>query len=99
MIVVTDVKNVHDLLLIPAGCALTERQIGILQAWGIDEVEVQNSRAVEEADPLARVDPDVLAQLNQQIHERFWDTDNDPVFTELSRILLQRYARKMIPQQ
>jgi len=94
MIVVSDVKNIHDMLLIPAGCALTERQIGILQAWGVEQVEVQHSKAIEEADPLARLSPETLAKINQEITELFWEPDDsDPVYVELRGILLQRRAR------
>ena len=40
MVVVTDVKNMDDMLLIPAGAKLTSRQIGILQSWGVLEIDV-----------------------------------------------------------
>ena len=60
MVVASDVKNLDSMLLIPAGCALTERQISILQAWGIGEVEVETAANVEEPDPLSRLAPEVL---------------------------------------
>jgi hypothetical protein len=41
MIVARDVKNIDGMLLAPLGCQLSERQIDILQAWGVVEVEVE----------------------------------------------------------
>ena len=43
MVVGSDVKNMDNMLLIPSGCALTERQIHILKAWGVDDIEVTAS--------------------------------------------------------
>src|SRR5262245_13721528 len=60
MRVMTDVKNMDEMLLIPAGATLTERQINILQAWGIEEIEVQQSAAAQETDPLARLTPETI---------------------------------------
>jgi hypothetical protein len=95
MKVVTDVKNVHDMLLIPAGCELSERQIGILQAWGVEEVEVQHSEATEASDPVARLSAEDRAGLEAEIQQRFWEPDaSSPIFFELNRLLLERRARK-----
>jgi hypothetical protein len=57
MVVSCDVKNIDNMLLIPAGCNLTERQINILQAWGVAEIDIQDSKALEDADPLAKLAP------------------------------------------
>jgi hypothetical protein len=47
MIVARDVKNMDNMLLIPAGCALTSRQITILRAWGVEEIDVAAAQARE----------------------------------------------------
>lgn len=98
MVVVSDVRNAQDMLLIPAGCALTERQISILQAWGVEEIEVQHSQAIEDADPLTRLGPETVDQLKREIAAIFWEADDsNPYYVELSRLLLQRRVRKPIP--
>ena len=95
MVVVTDVKNMDDMLLIPAGCTLTARQISILQAWGVEEIEVQHAEALEDADPLTRLAPEVVAKMSAEIKSLFWQPDeSSPVFAEICRLMLQRRARK-----
>jgi hypothetical protein len=95
MVVVTDVKNMDDMLLIPAGCALTERQISILQAWGVDEIEVLHAGDTADADPLSKLAPDVVAKMTAEIKGLFWQPDEaNPVFVEICKLMLQRRARK-----
>lgn len=95
MIVAADVKNIDNMLLIPAGCSLTDRQINILQSWGVPEIDVQASQAIEEADPLASLAPEEAARLSAEIRALFWQPDDsNAVFSELSKVLLRRRARK-----
>ena len=95
MVVVTDVKNMDEMLLIPAGSTLTERQINILQAWGIEEIEVQQAKGEADADPLARLSPDTVAKWSAEIKGRFWQPDDEnPVFAAVFKLMLQRRARK-----
>ena len=85
MVVASDVKNIDNMLLIPAGCSLTDRQINILQSWGVPEIDVQTSQALEEADPLASLAPEVAARMTAEIKALFWQPDDsNPVFAELS---------------
>lgn len=96
MVVAKDVKNIDDMLLIPAGSALTDRQINILQAWGVAEVEVETSSGAE-GDPLANLTPEVTARLTAEIKDLFWQPDDaNPVYTEIFRLMLQRRAKKTI---
>jgi hypothetical protein len=95
MVVSTDVKNLDDMLLIPAGAALSERQINILQAWGVAEVEVQASESVPDPDPLARLAPEVLARITGEVRGTFWQPDEEsPVFAAIFKLMLERRARK-----
>jgi hypothetical protein len=97
MVVAVDVKNIDNMLLIPAGCSLTDRQIGILQAWGVTDVEVQGSPALAEANPLAKLPPDVVARLEAEVRSLFWQPDDaNPVYAEIFKLMLQRRARKAI---
>ena len=95
MVVSRDVANIDGMLLIPSGTTLTERQVGILQAWGVTDVEVQASEAAPELDPLARMSPEAVAALKSELRKIFWRTsDSDPVFLEILQVLLRRRARK-----
>ena len=95
MVVACDVKNIDNMLLIPEGCALTERQINILQAWGVAEIEVQNSQAIEDPNPLAKLAPEEIAKLAAEIQSLFWEPDtSNSVIAEILKVILQRRARK-----
>lgn len=97
MVVISDVKNLHDMLLIPSGAVLSERQIGILQAWGIGDVEVEHCPATDETDPIARLSPETREYLQQEIRNLFWEPDDsNPFFAEFSKLLLQRRASKVM---
>jgi hypothetical protein len=93
MVVATDVKNIDDMLLIPAGCNLTDRQINILQSWGVAEIEVQGSQALEDADPLTKLPPEAVAKLAAEVRSLFWEPDDaNPVFAEVFKLMLRRRA-------
>jgi hypothetical protein len=97
MVVASDVKNIDSMLLVPAGCALTERQINILQAWGIGEVEVEAGANVEETEPLSRLAPEELARLSAEIRAVFWQPDeSNPAYAEVFKLMLQRRVRKTL---
>lgn len=95
-VVARDVKNIDGMLLVPSGCELTERQINILQAWGVDEVEVEaNAGTVGLVDPLAQLPPGTLARLTAELRSRFWKPDEfGPVPAEIFKLMLLRQARR-----
>lgn len=99
MIVASDVKNLDGMLLIPSGATLTERQINILQAWGVPEVEVQMPEGGDPGDPLARLAPEVVAELTADVQSRFWSPDaTNPIEAEVMRLMLRRAAgRRCFP--
>ena len=95
MIVARDVANMDGVLLIPAGSTLSDRQIEILQAWGVSEVEVRVSDAVPDPDPLAHLSAEAVAEMKAELNEIFWrPSDSNPVFQEIFHLLLCRKARK-----
>ena len=96
MRVVADVKNIDGMLLIPQGATLAERQIGILQAWGVGEVEIEACEAVEDQNnPLAKLPPEEIARLTAETKALFWEADDsNPVFVEILKELVFRRARK-----
>jgi hypothetical protein len=94
MVVVSDVKNIDNMLLIPAGCTLSGRQINILKAWGVGEVEVVASEAHEETDILTKLSAEEVERLSAEVKERFWRVDeSNPVFMEIFILILQRQVR------
>ena len=97
MVVANDVKNIDDMLLIPAGSVLTERQTKILQAWGVAEVEVRNSDAISGTDPLSRLSSAQTAMAQEEIKNRFWSPDeSNPVYREIFKLMLCRRAVKIL---
>jgi len=101
MIVAREVKNLDGMLLAPSGCELSERQIGILQAWGVVEVEVEASAEIAKAhDPLAQLPPEVLAQITADLRARYWKPDEfGPVPAEIFKLMLLRQARRAVAPQ
>jgi hypothetical protein len=98
MVVARDVKNIDGMLLVPSGCELSERQVGILQAWGVTEVEVEASEEMAKAhDPLSQLPPEKLAQITAELRARFWKPDEfGPVPAEIFRLMLLRQAIKTL---
>ncbi|MGP8201228.1 MAG: hypothetical protein ACLQU4_17195 [Limisphaerales bacterium] len=95
MVVAKDVKNIDDMLLLPAKGQLTGRQISILKAWGVAEIDVEASDLIENQNPLARLSPEVVAQLTAEVKARFWQAgESNPVFAEVFKLMLWRQARK-----
>jgi hypothetical protein len=92
MVVGSDVKNIDNMLLVPAGSALTERQINILKAWGVIEVEVIARETG--SSPLAKLPSEELDRLLTEVRERFWEVDEtNPVFMEIFKLVLHRHVR------
>jgi hypothetical protein len=97
MVVLSDVKNIDGMLLIPAKGTLSERQINILQAWGVAEIDVTDSETISDPDPLAKLSPEELSRLTQEVKSRFWRPDeSNPVFAEIFKLMLQRRAGQPI---
>ena len=100
MTVAADIKNMDGMLLIPVGSVLSERQINILQSWGVVEVDVEACQGAEEpTDPLAKLSGETVQRLTEETKALFWETDDtNPVFSEILKQLLLRRARKMVEQ-
>lgn len=95
--VAADVKNLDDMLLIPAGCELTARHVKVLRTWGISEIQVKAGDAVEELDPLAKLGPERAAKLQEEIKSLFWRFEEaNTVQQELFKIMLRRKAAQIL---
>ena len=98
MVTAREVKNIDGMLLAPAGSVLSERQINILQAWGVTEIAIEASAEQALAcDPLAQLPPETLAQITAKARARFWKPDEfGPVSAEIFRVMLVREARRIL---
>ena len=99
MVVTADVKNLDDMLLIPAGCTLGQKHIEILHSWGVADVEVDSAGQDDESsDPFLRLPPEVADKLAKDLKSLFWRFDaDDPVQQEVYSIALRRKARQLAP--
>jgi hypothetical protein len=98
MIVTADVRNLDNMLLIPAGCALSGRQIDILSAWGIAEIQVEACGDSEDfVDLLQQLPPETLEQLTRDLKAAFWEpVDESPVQQEVFNLVLRRRAKQAL---
>jgi hypothetical protein len=98
MVVTADVKNMDNMLLLPAGCVITERHIDILNAWGIAEIQVEACEGAEDSsDVVQKLPPETLQKLTEELERIFWEpVDKDPVQTETFKLALQRKAMQML---
>lgn len=101
MIVMNDVRNMDNMLLIPAGCALSDRQINILNAWGIAEIQVEACDDSEEStDILQQLPPETLQKISEEIASAFWDPiDKNPVQQEVFNLVLRRRAKQILGKE
>ena len=100
MTVARDVKNIDGMLLAPSGCQLSERQINILQAWGVTG-KGGNRKAGEENRRRPRSAGQIAAQERagqndvSTLRARFWKPDDfGPVPAEIFKFMLLRQARR-----
>jgi hypothetical protein len=98
MVVTVDVKNMDNMLLIPAGCTLNERHVNVLNAWGIAEVEVEAGGTAEvSGDILEQLPAETLEQIRKDLAAIFWDPiDKGPVQAETFDLVLRRKARQVV---
>jgi hypothetical protein len=101
MVVTADIKNMDNMLLIPAGCVVTEKHINILNAWGIAEVQVESGGAAEvSGDILEQLPPEVLEQIRRELTGIFWEAiDKNSLQAETFDLVLRRKARQIAGQQ
>ena len=100
MVVAVDVRTMDQMLLLPAGCRLAQKQIGSLQTWGITDVEVEvNDDFVDRDDPLTELPPEEVARLTTATKALFWQLDEtDLVEMEIYKLVLRRAARRRLAE-
>ena len=101
MMVTAEVKNMDNMLLIPAGCAVTEKHINILNAWGVTEVQMESGGAAEvSGDILEQLSAETLEQTRRQLSGIFWEPiDKNPVQAATFDLVLRRKATQIVGQQ
>ena len=101
MVVTADVKNMDNMLLIPAGCVLTEKHINILNAWGIPEVLLESEGAAEEAgDILQQVPAETREQIRRELTGIFWEPiEKSSIQAETFDLVLRRKVKQIIAQK
>jgi hypothetical protein len=98
MVVSVDVRNMDDMLLLPAGCTLAEKHIGILEAWGVTDVEVEAADELADGtNPLSKLSPEEAARLTEETKAIFWQLDEaSPVQMQVFDLVLRRAARRSL---
>lgn len=97
MVVAAEVMNMDNVLLLPAGCLLSDKHIEILQAWGIPEIQVEAAEGLEESDdPLARLPPEEAQRLTEETRALFYQlNEKEPAHLEVFNFILRRRARRI----
>lgn len=97
MVVAADVKNMDDMLLLPAGSAITERSIHILAAWGIEQIPIEGSdEQAADGDPFQSLPPDEQEKLRKQLQDTYFkDIAACPVQLDIFKLALTRRARQL----
>lgn len=95
MIVAADVKNMDDMLLIPAGCELSARHIKVLRTWGIAEIQVDGEE--QASTTMMKIAPEVLERLEAELRKQFWSLDPESeAQKEVFNLALRRRARAVV---
>ena len=93
MIVAADIKNMDDVLLVHAGCEISERYINIFQTWGISEIFVEATDDGS-SDAPAEESITVTPELLDEMKAHFWHLDDtNPVHQEILNLMARRRAR------
>lgn len=96
MVLESDVQDRDGRVLLGAGTTLTEKHLKIFKMWGVTEADI---RGVAKEDVAARavskLDPQVVAEVQARLRDRFRHADMDhPFNAELFRLLTIRFARR-----
>ena len=95
MILSKEVKNINGQLLMPKGMTIAEKHLGLLQAWGITEVEIEGvSKEDIASETAAKLDPQILAEAEAYMVDLFQNANREhPALQELFSQCVLRTAR------
>lgn len=78
-------------LLIPAGADLSDRHVGALATWGVDQIEIESDEAPE---PEVEISPEIEAQARWQVRGTFRHAGEEHEFIDaLVELAVARRAR------
>lgn len=93
MVVAAEVKNMDDMLLLPAGCELTERHIKVLRTWGVSEIQIEGGGRTGST-TLLKVAPELLEKFRAELNALFWPGDSEGAAQkEIFRLALRGRVR------
>ena len=96
MTLTSDVCDPNGRLLLGEGCELNEKHLKALNAWGVISVEI-DSDDMPEGSSLSEVSPEVLAEIEAQVKNRFQHNDMtipfiEELVTESTRFLVEQHG-------
>ena len=82
MVIIDDVVNTQQMLLLKKGVELSVKNLRMLKSWGVESVCVHQPGDDNEME----TDSDNSQAVEQGILERFGDTIENPVMSEICRV-------------
>lgn len=90
----SDVRDRSGRLLLPQGSELAEKHLKVFRTWGVTEADIimaADSITSEDSSITINIDPELLAQAEQEIDRLFRNNDpQHPMIHELRKICLER---------
>jgi len=99
MVLAADVLNLDGQTLFKAGLELEDRQIEILQMWGIPNVEIAGEQTEEELVNLDQFPPHILKKAERLVDIRFKLVKSPhPVVNTLRKFCVSQEAKALLTQ-
>jgi hypothetical protein len=87
MVLAKDAYTFRKQLLLPTGTLLNEKNIEMMKAWGVSEVDTEGCSEPDLAEVERRISQTpALAKANVVLDHRFSDVMNDPIMREILTI-------------
>jgi len=100
MVLAADVKNLDGQILFKKGLELAERQIEILQMWGIPNVEIEGGEEPADRLNLDQFSPQTLEKAERMADRRFkLVTSSHPAVEMVRKICIGREARAIAREE
>jgi hypothetical protein len=88
MVLLSEVSNKHGNVMLKPGDKLTGKTIMLLKSWGITEVDVEDHDGdVAEGKEKDVLSSDIIAAIEQEVKEQFFDFTDNPFMERLCGII------------
>ena len=88
MVLLSEVSNKHGNVLLKPGDKLTGKTIMLLKSWGITEVDIEGHDGdVVEGKDKDILSSDIIASIEQELKEQFFDFTDNPFMERLYGIV------------